>query len=172
MVTKVEDISPADIDDEAILYIVNTLRCPAMACRDDLSEGLTAWFRSDGDNSWSTNVEKAMKHYDSETSKARKTRRDRGETMSSVLIDDALQGTSWRNSERKRNLDRKLDAEERLFLKHIFRAIRLTLEAKRDVGRKYSKLNEFRQKSNWYRKITDPAIREVMGEVLRSKGIK
>ena len=97
VVTKVEDISPADIADADVLYIVNTLRCPAMACRDDLSEGLTAWLRSHGDKSWNTKVEDAMKHYDSETSKERETHRDRGEKMSSGLIDDALQGATWRD---------------------------------------------------------------------------
>jgi hypothetical protein len=144
-----------------------------MSCRDDLSEGLPGWLRSHADKNWKTKVEEAMNHYDSVTSEKRETHLEWGEKLSSGLIDDALQGTSWRNSERKRNLWRKLDREEKEFLKQCLDAIRLTLEAKRDVGgRKYPALRVFEQKKNWRRNVRDPAVRKVMSEVLRSKGIK
>jgi hypothetical protein len=172
MVSKVDDINLTDIADADVRYIVNTLKRPTIACKNGLTEGLPPWLRSHEDKNWKTKIEEAMKHYDSETSKARETRRDRGETMSSEIIQDALQGSNWRAIERKRNLGRKLDKEEKEFLKQCLHAIRLTLEAKRDIGNKYPTLRVFEQKKNWCRVIADPEIRKALRGVLRSKIIQ
>jgi hypothetical protein len=173
VVEKVDSLKPGDITDADVRYIVNTLRCPAMACRDGLTEGLPAWLRSHEDKNWKSKVDDAIKHYDSVTAKARKTQGDRGEELSSGLIDDALDGAKWRDIERKRNLGRKLDQKEKIFLKQFLHAIRLTLEAKRDIGRKYPTLHEFEQKKNWCRIMKNhPEIRKALRQVLKSHGIR
>ena len=103
------------------------------------------------------------------TDKARKGIDEWLNNMESGVIEDALQGTTFREMERKYNLGRKLGRKERLFLKQILKAVRFVLEGKRDIGVKYATLREFEQKRNWNRAIADPENRGVLRALVRTK---
>jgi hypothetical protein len=169
VVKRVKDIKLADIVDEDVRYIVETLKRPATACGNGLTEGLPEWLRSHEGRRNRQKVEQAMQHCDSMTTKALRNHHDWVESMSSEVIQDALQGATWREIERRHNLGRKLGHKERLLLKQILKAVRFVLEAKRDIGPKYATLREFEQRRNWSRAITDPVVRRVLRAVLKSK---
>ena len=169
VVKQVKDIMLSEIRDKGVRYIIKTLKHPAMACKETLVEGLPAWLRCTKNIQRKSQIEEAMMRHDKDNKTQSRTKDTKIKSLLHGLLEEALKSTSWRTIERKRNLNRNLDAQVRGTLKQISKAGRLLLEAKRDIGPKYAALRDFEQHENLSRAVTDGAIRGALRAVLKGK---
>lgn len=172
VVSQIKDVALSEIEDADVRCIVRSLKRPVTACKEALTEGVSAWLRSPDGVLYKPDVEQAMREYDAVTAAERANMTEKMTALTGGMLQDALEGTSWRDIEKRRNLGRKLQPQVRQYLKQVLKATRLALEGKRDIGARYASLRAFEQRRNLSRAITEPDLRSGVREVLRGKQVR